>query len=94
MMLNATVPRAYSRRRGIKVPLWPAKAINMASTATTTMPRYWLLKAEPDSRIVKGKDVKVSLTRRSGIFLSESLTRRASRANIMWIIDDGPLVQR
>ena len=22
--------------------------------------RYWLLKAEPDSRVVKGKDVKVS----------------------------------
>lgn len=23
------------------------------------MPKYWLMKAEPDSRIVKGKDVKV-----------------------------------
>lgn len=22
-------------------------------------PKYWLMKAEPDSRIVKGKDVKV-----------------------------------
>ena len=25
------------------------------------MARYWLMKAEPDSRVVKGKDVKVSL---------------------------------
>lgn len=24
---------------------------------------YWLMKAEPDSRIVKGKDVKVCLQR-------------------------------
>ena len=22
-------------------------------------PKYWLMKAEPDSRVVKGKDVKV-----------------------------------
>ena len=28
--------------------------------ATTKLKRYWLLKAEPDSRVVKGKDVKVS----------------------------------
>ncbi len=28
----------------------------MSSNST----KYWLLKAEPDSRIVKGKDVKVS----------------------------------
>jgi hypothetical protein len=27
---------------------------------TTISPNYWLLKAEPDSRIVKEKDVKVS----------------------------------
>jgi hypothetical protein len=27
---------------------------------TTSSPNYWLLKAEPDSRIVKEKDVKVS----------------------------------
>lgn len=25
--------------------------------------KYWLLKAEPDTRIVKGKDVKVGLSR-------------------------------
>ena len=29
------------------------KAVGMAV-------KYWLMKAEPDSRIVKGKDVKVS----------------------------------
>lgn len=29
-------------------------------TANTGTMMYWLLKAEPDSRVVKGKDVKVS----------------------------------
>ena len=26
---------------------------------STMSPKYWLLKAEPDSRVVKGKNVKV-----------------------------------
>ncbi|KAJ7778302.1 DUF55-domain-containing protein [Mycena metata] len=32
----------------------------MAETTSST-PNYWLLKAEPDSRVVKGKDVKFSV---------------------------------
>ena len=31
-----------------------------AGQASSTTRGYWLMKAEPDSRIVKGKDVKVS----------------------------------
>jgi hypothetical protein len=34
---------------------------NIASTGMSTIEKYWLLKAEPDSRVVKGKDVKVCL---------------------------------
>jgi len=34
--------------------------VYFAMEEATTPKRYWLLKAEPDSRVVKGKDVKVS----------------------------------
>ncbi|KAJ7666169.1 PUA-like domain-containing protein [Mycena polygramma] len=33
----------------------------MEAETTTSTPNYWLLKAEPDSRVVKGKDVKFSV---------------------------------
>jgi len=32
------------------------------STANMSTTKYWLLKAEPDSRVVKGKDVKVRVS--------------------------------
>lgn len=32
----------------------------MTELESSTQDKYWLLKAEPDSRVVKGKDVKVS----------------------------------
>lgn len=32
----------------------------LVTQTMSTKPRHWLMKAEPDSRIVKGKDVKVS----------------------------------
>ena len=32
----------------------------MTDLESSTQDKYWLLKAEPDSRVVKGKDVKVS----------------------------------
>jgi len=38
--------------------------------------KYWLMKAEPNSRIVKGKDVKVSSTNLMHVgFLSTRLRR-------------------
>lgn len=34
--------------------------LNCRTTSGEIMsPKYWLMKAEPDSRVVKGKDVKV-----------------------------------
>lgn len=40
----------------LKLNLFTASLSSMASA------KYWLLKAEPDSRLVKGKDVKVGLS--------------------------------
>lgn len=42
-----------------------ARNLSVSSSA-----KYWLLKAEPDPRIVKGNDVKVSVNNsKEGIFL-------------------------
>lgn len=35
---------------------------------TSTDRKYWLMKAEPDSRIVKGKDVKVRVFSKTNVF--------------------------
>ena len=61
-------------------PALPLSASSLAALSSTAMaPKYWLMKAEPDSRVVKGKDVKV---RSHGVAICARVrTKRASSAS-------------
>lgn len=50
----------------------------------SALPCYWLIKAEPDSRIVKGKDVKFSVDdfESCGITAWEGVRNYESRNNM------------
>lgn len=54
-MEDTGVSRGSSKRK-----LAPVKETLGLSTNSST-PKYWLMKAEPESRIEKGKDVKFSI---------------------------------